>query len=108
MDIICKCGHDVEQHSPLKTYGCLADSGLQHLCLCDLSKVEVLLIHITEQQVRLDTNRQQVGRMIKEKEHLRNVIVELRGAFHRIIGNVNNSEIVLMICDKVLRIIDNV
>ena len=100
MDIICKCGHKPSEHGRGFCYG----DG----CACNLTETEVYLVYITEQQARLDTNKQQVGRMIKEKEHLRNVIVELRGAFHRIIGNVNNSEIVLMICDKVLRIIDNV
>jgi len=99
MDVICKdCECNIDEHS---------DSGCCHCDICDNSPSDIAKIYITEQQARLDTNRQQVAYLMKEQEYLWNVFVELRGAFHRIIGNVNNSEIVLEICDKVLRIIDN-
>ena len=106
MDIICKCGHDVTQHEEMAgCFQCAIDP--DNLDGCVLTRDQVYKIHIAEQQARLDTNRQQVAYLMKEQEYLWNVFVELRGAFHRIIGNVNNSEIVLEICDKVLRIIDN-
>ena len=107
MDVFCKCGFSVLDHDDS---GCWKQSvsELGQKYHCEMTPNQVYQIYITEQQARLDTNRQQVAYLIKEKESLRNVISELRGAFHRIIGNLNNSEIVLEICDKVLRIIDNV
>ena len=63
MEIICKtCGNSYEKHSGPFNYS---------ECACMLSQTDVLLIHITEQQARLDTCRAQVEALMAEKGELK-------------------------------------
>jgi C4-dicarboxylate-specific signal transduction histidine kinase len=63
MDIICKCGHEADNHDD---YGCISCA-----YKCEINEREVLHIHITEQQARLDTNRAQVAALIAERDVLK-------------------------------------
>jgi len=75
MDVICKCGHKYSQHALFNMSGCL-DVGLDKggNCKCGLSQSDVLIIFITEQQARLDTNRQQNVVMAKKIKKQNNKI----------------------------------
>jgi hypothetical protein len=69
MDIICKCGHEADNHDD---YGCISCA-----YKCEINEREVLHIYITEQQARLDTNRAQVAALIAERDALKAQKLEL-------------------------------
>ena len=66
MDVICKdCECNIDEHS---------DSGCCHCDICDNSPSDIAKIYITEQQARLDTNRQQNAVMAKKIKKQNNKI----------------------------------
>lgn len=79
MDVMCKCGHNIDVHND--EWGCMADTGK---CDCNFDKEDVCQIFITEQQARLDTNRQQNVVMAKKIERLEGEKKELITALSRI------------------------
>lgn len=94
MDIICKCGHNATDHHDY--YHCsLVDSK----CNCVLTEADVLHVHITEQQARIDTNRAQVESLvgqvkslIEEREDLKQELEERRENFTVMLGRLLETE----------------
>ena len=73
MDVTCKCGHSVKMH--MSDSGCCHTSGMSSsLCMCTINQNQVYEIYITEQQARLDTNRQQNAVMAKKIKKQNNKI----------------------------------
>jgi hypothetical protein len=69
MDIICKCGHDESEHKG--PFGCQVQAGeFGAFCECRKSRTDVLLIHATEQQARIDA-------LIAERDALKAQKLEL-------------------------------
>lgn len=65
MDIICKCGHNAEEHEK-DNRDCHGGDNGPYLCACGCTSGDVYKIYITEQQARLDTLIAENDKLLEE------------------------------------------
>jgi len=88
MDVICKCGHGVKEHKDV--FHVILGKGK---CDCRFTEEEVYLIHITEQQARLDTNRAQVQSLIYREKLLQEKLNKIQAELNYAIYGVDDDPV---------------